>query len=51
MGVVAFAKVQGLCDFASPWTFVKTTTLIQIFCGSNIPDKNSKSIGKIPKIL
>ena len=28
MGVVVFAKVQGLSDFASPWTFVKTTTPI-----------------------
>jgi hypothetical protein len=45
MGLVVFAKIQG------PQTFVKTTTPINIFCGSNIPDKNSKSIGEIPKIL
>jgi hypothetical protein len=58
MGVVVFAKVQGLVksestrtrrvrglyDFASPRTFVKTTAPVHIFCGSNIPDKNSKSI-------
>ena len=37
-------KVRGLYDFASPQTFVKTTAPIPIFCGSNIPDKNSKSI-------
>ena len=45
------SRVRGLCDFASPRTFVKITTPIQIFCGSNIPDKNSKSIGEIPKML
>ena len=44
-------RVLGLCDFASPRTFVKTTTPIQIFCGSNIPNKNAKSIGEIPKML
>ena len=58
MGVVVFAKVQGLVkyesprtrrvrgfyNFASPRTFVKTTAPIHIFCGSNIPDKNSKFI-------
>ena len=61
MGVVVFAKVQGLvksesprtqrvhviCDFESPRTFLKTTALIYIFCGSNTPDKNLKSIDDI----
>ena len=40
-----------LCDFASPRTFVKTTAPINVFCGSNIPDKNLKSIADITKIL
>ena len=53
MGAVVFAKVQGqvkfrsprtrrvrgLSDFASPQTFVKTTTPIN-FCSNNIPAKN-----------
>ena len=48
MGVVVFAKVQGLVRSESPRTFVKNTAFIRIYFGlalvSNIPDKNSKSI-------
>ena len=29
-------RTLGLCDFASPWTFVKTTARNYIFCGSMI---------------
>ena len=60
MKVVVFAKVHGPVksenqglkgstkgDFESPQIFLKNNTLFYIFCGSNTPDKNVKSIGDI----
>ena len=34
MGLVVFAKIQGLVKSESPRTFVKTTSPIRIFCGT-----------------